>query len=55
MNRIKVLKQKLEKIETDLDEARKQVGEDLTRKYEEEGKNMGFEAAVEYALEFERD
>jgi len=31
------------------------VGEELTRKYEEEGKNMGFEAAIEYAQDFNRD
>jgi excinuclease UvrABC nuclease subunit len=42
-------------IETYLKGARKEVGEELTRKYEEEGKNMGFEAAVEYALDFGRD
>jgi tetratricopeptide (TPR) repeat protein len=35
--------------------AKKQVGEELTRKYEEEGRNMGFEAAVEYALDFDKD
>jgi predicted ATPase/predicted Ser/Thr protein kinase len=42
-------------IETYLEGARKQVGEELTRKYGEEGKNMGFEAAVEYALDFDKD
>jgi serine/threonine protein kinase len=42
-------------IETYLISARKKVGEELTRKYEEEGKNMGFEAAVEYALDFDKD
>jgi hypothetical protein len=35
--------------------ARKKLGEELTRKYEEEGQNMGFEAAVEYALDFDKD
>jgi len=34
---------------------RKKLGEELTRKYEEEGKSMGFEKAVEYALDFEKD
>jgi len=38
-----------------LGEARKEVGEELTRKYEEEGKNMGFEAAIKYALDFDND
>jgi len=42
-------------IETYLEGARKKVGEELTRKYEEEGNNMGFEAAVEYALDFDKD
>ncbi len=42
-------------IETYLGGARKEAGEELTRKYEEEGRNMGFEAAVEYALDFDRD
>ena len=35
--------------------ARKAVGEELTKKYEEEGRRMGFEAAIEYALDFEKD
>ena len=42
-------------IETYLEGARKQMGEELTRKCEEEGRNMGFEAAVEYALNFDLD
>jgi len=42
-------------IETYLGGARKEVGEELTRQYEEEGKSMGFEAAVKYAMDFERD
>jgi non-specific serine/threonine protein kinase len=42
-------------IKTYLGEARKEVGEELTRKYEEEGKNMGFEAAIKYALDFDKD
>jgi predicted ATPase len=35
--------------------ARKELGEELTGKYEEEGRNMGFEAAVNYALDFDKD
>jgi len=35
--------------------ARKKLGEELTQKYEKEGQNMGFEAAVEYALDFDKD
>jgi predicted ATPase len=35
--------------------AREKLGEELIRKYEEEGINMGFEAAVEYALDFKQD
>jgi hypothetical protein len=39
-------------IQADIDE---RLGVELTQKYEEEGKNMGFEAAVEYALDFDKD
>jgi tetratricopeptide (TPR) repeat protein len=35
--------------------AREKLGEELTQKYDEEGQNMGFDAAVEYALDFEKD
>ena len=42
-------------IETYLLGARKEVGEEFTRRYEEEGSKMGFEAAVEYALDVDRD
>jgi len=42
-------------IDTFIGGARKKLGEELTLKYEEEGKNMGFEAAVEYALDFDKD
>jgi non-specific serine/threonine protein kinase len=42
-------------IEAYLGVARKEVGEELTRKYEEEGKKVGFEAAIEYALDFDKD
>jgi hypothetical protein len=42
-------------IETYLAGARKKVGEELTRKYEQEGKKMGFEAAIQYALDFDKD
>jgi non-specific serine/threonine protein kinase len=38
-------------IDTCIGEAREKLGEELTRKYEEEGKKMGFEAAVQYALD----
>jgi non-specific serine/threonine protein kinase len=42
-------------INTYIDEAKKQLGEELTREYVAEGKNMGFEATVEYALNFDKD
>jgi len=42
-------------IETYLKGARKDVGEELTKKYEEEGGAMSFDKAVEYALDFEKD
>jgi hypothetical protein len=42
-------------IATYIEGAKKQVGEELTRKYEEEGRNMELEAAVEYALDFKKD
>jgi hypothetical protein len=42
-------------IDTYIMGAREKLGEELTLKYEEEGKNMSFEAAVEYALDFDRD
>jgi len=35
--------------------AKKEVGEELARQYEEEGIAMGFEKAVEYALDFKKD
>jgi tetratricopeptide (TPR) repeat protein len=35
--------------------ARKALGEEFTRKYEEEGISMGHEKAVQYALDFEID
>ena len=35
--------------------AMEKLGEELTLKYEEEGQNMGFEEAVEYALDFDKD
>jgi len=31
------------------------MGEKLTRKYEEKGRVMSFDQAVEYALDFEKD
>ena len=42
-------------INTYIGGARENLGKELTLKYEEEGRNMGFEAAVKYALDFERD
>ena len=44
-----------EKIDTYIGGAREKLGEEFTREYEEEGRNMGFEAAVEYALDFNKD
>jgi predicted ATPase len=41
--------------DTYIGRARQKMGEERTREYEEEGKNMGFEATVEYALDFKRD
>jgi hypothetical protein len=35
--------------------AKKEVGEELAKQYEEEGIAMGFEKAVEYALDFDKD
>ncbi|HUX95773.1 MAG TPA: AAA family ATPase [Bacteroidales bacterium] len=35
--------------------AKVKLGEELTRKYEEEGSNIGFDAAIEYALDQGRD
>lgn len=35
--------------------ARQKLPEELVNKYEEEGRNMGFEAAVEYAQDFDKD
>jgi hypothetical protein len=34
---------------------REKLGEELTQQYEEEGRAMSFEEAVDYALDFERD
>jgi predicted ATPase len=42
-------------IETYLKGARKKVGEKLTQQYEEEGRNMDFDSAVKYALDFDKD
>ena len=42
-------------IETYIEGAKKEVGEELAKTYEEEGIAMGFEKAVEYALDFEKD
>jgi len=42
-------------IDTYIEGAKEKVGEELTKKYEEEGIAMGFDKAVEYALDFEKD
>jgi len=42
-------------IETYIEGAKKEVGEELARQYEEEGIAMGFDKAVEYALDFAKD
>jgi predicted ATPase len=41
--------------DTYIEGAIKEVGEELARRYEAEGTAMGFEKAVEYALDFEKD
>ena len=33
----------------------KEVGEEMALKYEVEGKNMGFDAAIKYALDYDKD
>ena len=42
-------------IDTYIERAKKEVGEELTRQYEEEGIAKGFEKAVEYAMDFHKD
>ena len=42
-------------IDTYIDEAKKAVGEDLAKQYEEEGIAMGFDRAMEYALDIHID
>jgi len=42
-------------IDTYIAGAKNEVGEDLAKQYEEEGIAMGFEKAVEYALDFDKD
>lgn len=42
-------------IETYIVGAKKEVGEELSKKYEEEGRTMGFDKAVAYALDFDKD
>jgi non-specific serine/threonine protein kinase len=42
-------------IDTYIEGAKKHLGEKLSQKYEEEGKKMELEAAVEYALDFDKD
>ncbi len=38
-----------------MEKAKKELGEELTAKYAEAGRKMGFEAAIKYALDFEKD
>ena len=42
-------------IATYIESAKKEIGEETTRKYEEEGRALETEKAVEYALDFEKD
>lgn len=42
-------------IEETIGKAKKEVGEELTRQYEEEGRAMDFDKAAEYALDLELD
>ena len=42
-------------IDSYIEGAKKEVGEELAKKYEEEGIAMGFEKAAEYALDFKKD
>jgi hypothetical protein len=42
-------------IDTYIEGAKTKVGEEHAKKYEEEGIAMGFDKAVEYALDFEKD
>jgi non-specific serine/threonine protein kinase len=45
----------IEFINTYIVSSREKLGEELTQKYEHEGKSMGLDQAVEYALDFNRD
>ena len=42
-------------IDTYIGAAREELGEELTRKYEQEGSAMGYEKAVQYAQNYEQD
>ena len=42
-------------IETYIESAKKELGKELTLEYQEEGIGMGFQKAVEYALDFSKD
>jgi len=42
-------------IDTYIEGAKREVGEELAKRYEEEGIAMGLEKAVEYALDFKKD
>jgi len=45
----------MEFVDTYIVETRKNLGEELNRKYEEEGKLMGFNEAIDYAQDFNKD
>jgi hypothetical protein len=42
-------------IATYIEGAKREVGEKLAKQYEEEGISIGFEKAMEYALDFDKD
>jgi len=42
-------------IDTYIEGAKREVGEEMAKRYEEEGIAMGFDKAVEYALDFKKD
>jgi tetratricopeptide (TPR) repeat protein len=42
-------------VERHIGRARKELGEDAAAEFENEGRRMGFERAVEYALDFDKD
>jgi len=42
-------------IETYIEGVKKEVGEEKAQQYQDEGRAMGFEKAVQYAMDFEKD